>query len=98
MTFDLDHNEKAGTITCTFQSTNISKTVYHIESEHLEVTFAKGKEITYHPVDVGTHQKLMLSESIGKTFNSLVKANAKVVFFPGKVQDFITAQKKKRGY
>lgn len=88
MTKDIQANDT--TITCTYDSTNIQETVYHIESFHLEVLFVRGNRVTYHPVDLDTHRKLMLSESIGKDFAVRIQKNKTLRFIPGDKQQFLS--------
>ena len=95
MTNKIEVNEAENTITCEYhESSNILSTLYHTKTQHLEVVFAKGKRVTYYPVDLDTHRKLMLAESIGKVFVQSVQKNTKLQYHTGDKREFLVEQTK----
>lgn len=94
MNKEIKLDEVNGTVTCEYGSTNVKSTLYHIKTKHLEVEFARGNRITYYPVDVDMHCKLMLAESIGKAFIESVQKNTKLQFYTGDRLAFLTEQTK----
>ncbi len=93
MTNLIDVNEAENTIFCQYQdSTNIKTTLYHTKTEHLEVEFTKGKRVTYYPVDLDTHRRLMLAESVGKLFAQSIQKNTKLQFATGDKAQFLAEQ------
>jgi len=94
MNKEIKLDEAQGTITCEYESSNIKSTLYHTKTEHLEVEFARGNRVTYFPVDVDTHRKLMLAESIGKVFTQSIQKDTKLQFYTGNKLQFLMEQTK----
>jgi len=61
------------TITCTYDSSNITETEYDIPTMILEVTFKNGLKYKYHAVTTMEHAGMQIAESAGKYFNKTIR-------------------------
>lgn len=90
MTNKIEVNEADNTISCEYhESTSIKSSLYYIDTQHLQVVFVKGKVVTYYPVDLDTHRKLMLADSIGKIFVQSIQKNTKLTYHLGDKKEFL---------
>lgn len=55
-------------------SSNIKEVGYDVEGETLLIAFTNGTEYTYPKVSAATFMAVLMAESVGKSFNQLVKA------------------------
>lgn len=63
-------------------SSNIKSIGYDPQSKTLEVEFRSGKVYQFAPVSTYVHLEIMSSDSIGRSFNALVKGDPDVIVTP----------------
>jgi|TARA_R110000803_G_scaffold81127_1_gene147041 hypothetical protein len=59
------------------KSSNLSKTIYHLDDKTLTVTFKNGTEYRYQDVPHKIYTKFRLSESQGRFFNTEISKKFK---------------------
>jgi hypothetical protein len=70
------------------ESSTIAQSIYYPVQELLTIHFKKGGQYTYHPVPQNIYAELILAESIGKTFQQLIRSNKDITFLPGPASEF----------
>lgn len=69
------------------ESSNIKAIGHSKDTSVLKVQFKNGSEYTYYPIPRGLYKAIKNAESVGKTFNEIVRGNKKLEVIKTKSKD-----------